>query len=169
MSRRTSCTVALVAGLIPLTLLALCLFLLWDVLIIPHAVETLAFAPGNPSTVYSGTKFGRVFRSTDGGEHWSSISTGLANAQVDALAIDPTMPTTLYAGTPGWGIFKSTNGGENWSTTGLTSIVVYDVVIVPVTPTNLYAIVPGGLLKSADGGETWHAIHIGPTHTHINA
>jgi hypothetical protein len=54
-----------------------------------------------------------VFKSTNGGEAWSRVSTGLINPDIHtdvlALAIDPTTPSTLYAGTwtgaDGGGVF----------------------------------------------------------------
>ena len=40
-----------------------------------------------------------MFKSTNGGENWSAVNTGLTDTYVNALAIDPATPTTLYAGT----------------------------------------------------------------------
>jgi photosystem II stability/assembly factor-like uncharacterized protein len=86
-----------------------------------------------------------VFKSTDGGGHWSAVNTGLTITDVVALAIDPATPTTLYAGTFG-GVFKSTDGGTNWSAvnTGLTNTYVVALAIDPATPTTLYAGTNGG-------------------------
>ena len=83
---------------------------------------SLAIDPVTPTTLYAGTHDGGVFKSTNGGENWSAVNTGLTNTDVHTLAIDPATPTTLYAGTFG-GVFKSTNGGGNWSAvnTGLTN------------------------------------------------
>ena len=83
-----------------------------------------------PTILYAGTYDGGVFKSTNGGENWSAVNTGLTltDVDVDALAIDPTTPTTLYAGISyGGGVFKSTNSGENWSAvnTGLAHTDVY--------------------------------------------
>jgi hypothetical protein len=46
-----------------------------------------------------------VFKSTNGGDNWSAVNTGLTNTWVIALAIDPATPTSLYAGTWGGGVF----------------------------------------------------------------
>jgi hypothetical protein len=53
----------------------------------PPGGNILAFAvdPFTPTTVYAGTEFGGVFRSTDAGGHWRPINTGLVNAHVTAL------------------------------------------------------------------------------------
>jgi hypothetical protein len=58
-----------------------------------------------PTTLYAGTEFDGVFKSTDGGATWSAVNTGLTNTDVRALAIHPTTPATLYAGTYGGGVF----------------------------------------------------------------
>ena len=53
-----------------------------------------------------------VFKSTDGGENWSEINTGLTHIYVYTLVVDPATQTTLYLGTTR-GVFKGTNGGGN--------------------------------------------------------
>jgi ligand-binding sensor domain-containing protein len=53
--------------------------------------------------LYAGTDFG-VFRSTDVGETWSAVNSGLTSLSVFVLTIDPLDSSTLYAGTTG-GVF----------------------------------------------------------------
>jgi len=120
-------------------------------------VNALAIDPRTPTTLYAAGD--GVFKSTDGGNTWSAVNTGLPALFVNALAIDPTTPTTLYAGIgiSGGGVFKSTDGGNTWSAvnTGLTTPYVDTLAIDPRTPTTLYAgTVDGGVFKSTDGGNT---------------
>jgi photosystem II stability/assembly factor-like uncharacterized protein len=63
--------------------------------------------------------FGSVFRSTDNGEHWTEISSGLDSSSVWSLAINDS--NDIFAGTAG-GVFRSTDNGDTWSeiNTGLT-------------------------------------------------
>ena len=68
------------------------------------SIATLAIDPVTPTTLYAGTGFGGVFKSSDGGGNWSAINDGLTNTNVQALAIDPTT-STPYAGTGGGGVF----------------------------------------------------------------
>ena len=76
-------------------------------------VHELVIDPTDPSTLYAGTDWVNpgssvgdgVFKSTDGGDNWVAINTGLTNRRVHALAIDPASPSTLYAGTRGGGVF----------------------------------------------------------------
>ncbi len=97
-------------------------------------ITALAIDPQNPTTLYAGTYFGDVFKTTNGGATWSSpsqyfthhslfgtrehrIHIGLRGYPADTLAIDPATPSTLYAVTHGQrsGIFKSIDGGATWS------------------------------------------------------
>jgi photosystem II stability/assembly factor-like uncharacterized protein len=75
-------------------------------------VRALAIDPQIPTTIYlgteewpGGTRGGGVFKSTDGGNTWGVISTGLTDLTVNALAIDPKAPSTIYAATTRDGVF----------------------------------------------------------------
>ena len=72
------------------------------------SVSALAIDPTAPQTVYAGTPGGGgVFKSTDGGNNWKAINTGLTSTDVKALVIDPTAPQILYVGTDGNGVFRA--------------------------------------------------------------
>jgi len=66
------------------------------------ALTAFVIDPSTPSTPYAGGS--DVYKSTDGGEHWTAMNTGLTTTHVTALALDPQKPTTLYAGTDVEGI-----------------------------------------------------------------
>jgi hypothetical protein len=109
-------------------------------------VKALAIDPQTPSILYAGMQDIGVFKSTDGGTHWSAASTGLpADATANVFAIDPLAPTTLYAGGCS-GVFKSTNSGVSWSefSSGLTNRCVTKLAINPQSPNILYAGTDGG-------------------------
>ena len=96
---------------------------------------------------------GGVFKSTDGGDGWLPVNTGLTNPVVVTLVIDPATPTTLYAGAkPAYPVsystvFKSTDGGARWKklNTGLAGRFVQFLAIDPSRPTTVFA-------ATADGG-----------------
>ena len=125
-----------------------------------------------------------IYRSKDAGKTWEHL--GLREGeQIPALAVDPHDANRLFAAVLGHpygpnqerGIYRSTDGGQTWKR------VLYkdentggsDVVIDPAHPNVVYASLwesrlgpwedgneydgtHGGLFKSTDGGDTWHAL-----------
>jgi photosystem II stability/assembly factor-like uncharacterized protein len=124
-------------------------------------VSALAIDPDNTATIYAGTNSG-VFKSTNGGESWSSLT-----ISASALAIDPITPTILYANANG--VSKSTDGGASWHTINNGMANQYGNVlsgsklaIDPGTPTTVYVGTSGrGMFKTTDGGTMWNPINNG--------
>jgi photosystem II stability/assembly factor-like uncharacterized protein len=75
-----------------------------------------------------------IFKSTDGGKSWSSISANLpATAYVQVVREDPKNPNLLYAGTE-LGLFASYTGGKDWirlNLKNLPNVAVHDIKIHP--------------------------------------
>ena len=101
-----------------------------------------------------------IFKSTDGGQTWTAINSGLvdpvtaiAPLDVAALAIDPDHAGTLLAGTRFSEIFKTTDGGATWAAanSGLTAGRIFSLAIDPATPAKIYAGTPLGVFRSTDG------------------
>jgi photosystem II stability/assembly factor-like uncharacterized protein len=115
--------------------------------------------------VYKANPERGVYRSTDGGAHWTKV---LADAKdpndvgaVD-LALDPQHPRTLYASLwatrrppwavyaptnlPGGGLYKSTDGGDTWQKLGIglpadEFVGKIGVAVAPSNPNRVYAVV----------------------------
>ncbi len=114
------------------------------------------FDPTNAATIYAGTAWGAVFKSTDAGASWAPATSGIVGATVVfALAIAPTNANVLYAGTD-VGIWKSVNGGASWISVEAPD-EVGALAIDPTDPATVYAGsgAPFGLVKTTDGGATW--------------
>src|SRR6185369_7984430 len=109
-------------------------------------IRALAIDPNNSDTIYAGSDWEGVFKSTNGGGSWSQINSGLTSPYVYALAIDPTTSSTIYAGTYYGGVFKSTNGGQNWGeiNAGMSSVKVNSLAIDPYSPAIIYVGTGGG-------------------------
>lgn len=88
--------------------------------------NAIAYAPSHPNIVYAGSGYESnlqakgIFKSTDGGETWASISTGLPRNPetgqpyyVKSIAVHPGQPDTVLVAT-GSGLYYSADGGENW-------------------------------------------------------
>lgn len=89
-------------------------------------IGSIVINPNSPNIVYAAATSGEgIFKSTDYGDHWSSINRGLpkswkwfgAYPGIMAMAISTSDPSTIYAGSGNPnnpGIFKTTNGGDSW-------------------------------------------------------
>jgi hypothetical protein len=96
----------------------------------PYGGIIEALTINNDGHIFAGTYYGGVFRSTDNGNHWSPINTGLTNLFINALAINSA--GHIFAGTFfGGGVFRSTDNGDTWRqiNTGLTNRSVGSLVI----------------------------------------
>jgi len=74
-----------------------------------------------------------LWKSTDYGEHWTSIVNNLPSGPVNVIKEDPRNPNVLYVGTD-LGAYVSLNGGEEWealSGGGPPSSYFQDLVIHP--------------------------------------
>jgi photosystem II stability/assembly factor-like uncharacterized protein len=137
----------------------------------------LAIDSTNPDIVYAGA-FGGVYRSTQGGHDWNSVSNGVPPFVI-SLVIDPAAPSTLYAGTDpiagGFqGVYKTTNSGGQWVpvNTGLPSVAgaaVQALVIDPASGAIYAGLEDLGVYKSTNGGASWDAANEGLTHLDVTS
>jgi len=130
---------------------------------------------GEPNLFYMGTTGGGVWRTTDGGNSWESISDGHFGGSIGAVAVAKSDPNVIYVGggektlrgnmSYGYGMYKSVDAGKNWQHIGLdNSRHISRIRIHPQNPDILYVAVMGdifkdseerGVYKSTDGGKTW--------------
>src|SRR5450759_5508328 len=83
-------------------------------------IHSVAVNPVNHSIVFAGggspdTLSGVVYRSTDGGTSWASVTSGIAGLSALSIALDPSDGRTVYVGGTSGEIWKSTDGGSTWS------------------------------------------------------
>jgi len=125
-------------------------------------VGPITVDPFDSNIVYAGSRH-RFFKSTNGGETWTQIDTGLGDSfHVSAITIDPSDTNTIYVS--GIGVFKSTNGGKNWTriNTGLLDLNVLSFAIDPSRRNVVYAgTLISGMFMSTSGGENWKQINDG--------
>jgi photosystem II stability/assembly factor-like uncharacterized protein len=106
-------------------------------------ITALGIDPRNPNILYAAS-FGNFFKSTDGGNSWTAINTGIPLSFISSIAIDPAS-SAVYAATEAFGVFQSTDGGNSWTAinNGLTNKSVTALIINPNSGT-LYAGTEGG-------------------------
>src|SRR5215813_13023267 len=116
---------------------------------------SIAFDPTDPDVVYLGES-GRVFRSTDAGDHWSTLPVA-GGLSVEEVVVVPSTPTTLYAAQFFGGVLVSTNAGQSWTAMneGLADLRVFGLSMDPTAETTLYASTPNGIWKTTDGATSW--------------
>jgi photosystem II stability/assembly factor-like uncharacterized protein len=140
----------------------------------------VAIAAADPSILYMYvTTFAprsEVFKSTDGGESWTSVTNNLPSGVIRTLVIDPGDARTVYVGMAagGEGVFKTVDAGNNWRpvNAGLpepSHLSIVDLVIDPATPTTLYAVTSSGVFKSVEAGKTWTSASAGLTNGNLLA
>lgn len=134
--------------------------------------------PGDIATYYAGTPAGALWKSTNGGTTWHSISDSLPATGVGAVAVAPTNHNVLYVGTGsntlGRGVFRSSDAGATWQAAGLADTkFITGLLIDPRNPDVVVAAAGAGgnfgsmvfynnnpsptrgVYRTTDGGRTW--------------
>jgi photosystem II stability/assembly factor-like uncharacterized protein len=94
---------------------------------------TICAITSDGTNLYAGTLGAGIFVSTDKGENWRVMNTGLASLEITSLAVKG---NSVFAGTYGGGIFASTNDGLTW--TAMDSGLVHsERVSDSLTPTEI--------------------------------
>src|SRR5438128_7618805 len=136
------------------------------------AVQSTA---GYSKTYYIGAAGGGVWKTSNGGITWQSVSEGLGVQTIGDLAVAPSDTNVVWAGTGeknslrsqwwGDGVYKSNDGGRKWTNMGLKDTrSIGRIVIHPTNPDVVYVAALGhlwgtnterGVYKTVDGGKTW--------------
>jgi photosystem II stability/assembly factor-like uncharacterized protein len=152
--------------------------------------ESIAVDPGDPNRLYVGTSGNGLYRSVDGGRSWEPAGAGIPHSTVTAVAVQQapnSRPGVVFAGTEPSTLSRSEDGGESWrELSALLELPSSSRWSFPPKPEThhvrwietdpnvtgrLYvAIEAGALVRSNDGGETWHdRVPSGPIDTHTAA
>jgi photosystem II stability/assembly factor-like uncharacterized protein len=136
-------------------------------------------SPGRINEYYFGATGGGLWKTTDGGQEWASVTDGqISSSSIGAVAVAETNPDIIYIGggetqlrgsiTQGDGVYKSTDGGKTWRHIGLRETqAISRIRIHPTNPDIVYVAALGhpygdneerGVFKSIDGGNTWKKV-----------
>jgi len=125
-------------------------------------VDAIAVSPNFPTdrTVFAGSAFAGLYKSTDGGTTFTSITIVPSDTDVLPIAVSPAYASdqTVFAATSHSGIYKSTNGGSTWTKLpGTDLLTAFSIAVSPNyqnDQTLFIGTLQQGLFKSVDGGNT---------------
>ncbi|BDS14596.1 PKD domain-containing protein [Aureispira anguillae] len=148
----------------------------WEPRVFPHGIrppqnyawkEHLKFQRTFPSSSNTGAR--NANWTPMGPFSWTNSSYNPGMGRVNAIAEDPNDPNTIYVGAPAGGCWKSTDGGNTWTvltdhlqSLGVSAIAIdytnSDVIYIGTGDDDANDTYSIGLLKSTDGGTTWHEV-----------
>ena len=137
--------------------------------------SAVAGIPGNTHVYYVGAASGGIYKTTDGGVHWSAIFDAQPVQSIGSLAVAESDPNIVWAGTGegkirshisvGQGVYKSTDAGTTWRLMGLEKTGrIPRTIIHPTNPDIVFVCALGhsygdqperGVYRTTDGGATW--------------
>jgi uncharacterized membrane protein YgcG len=131
-----------------------------------HGIYSLGVAPGDSNQIYLINLSKELFRSADGGKHWSGPHTGFGPIDpLDAdylndVVIDPHNAQVAYVARKLTGVWKTTDGGTTFTPLAGSPPDVLEIGVSPHSSAVLYAVTGNGnnhtgISKSVDGGATW--------------
>jgi len=118
-----------------------------------------------PWTIISGSRDGGFYKSTDGGEKFSKITTGLPTELIGKanLAVTAAKPDRIYGlveAQPGGGFYRSDDAGQTWALINSQGSLIqrpFYYTTLGADPTNADVVYAGaeGFFKSTDAGKTF--------------
>ncbi|MEP6620238.1 MAG: hypothetical protein ABJE47_13025 [bacterium] len=138
--------------------------------------------PGNPNVLYASMWFGMrhpwtilsggaedgIFKSMDGGDHWTRLAGGLPTGVVGKadITVSDAAPQRVYAlveARVGGGLYRSDDAGVKWTLVSGTSGLItrpfyYDHVHADPTNADVLYVGTESFYKSTDGGKTFRTM-----------
>lgn len=139
--------------------------------------DRIAFHPSDPDIFYVGTPAAGLWRTTNGGSSWTSLTDHMPAMGVSGVVVDWDNPSIIYMLTgdgdsdyingfvdnfeyerKSMGVWKSYNGGFTWYPTGELDPGDYQsfkLVQSPISPNTLLAATSLGVFRTTNGGQSW--------------
>jgi photosystem II stability/assembly factor-like uncharacterized protein len=114
------------------------------------SIRKIIIHPTTTSVIIAAGASG-VFRSSNGGASFTSVSSG----NFYDVEFKPGDPNTVYASSTGSNFYKSTNGGTSFSTVALGATGAALIAVTPANPNIIYVKMVSTFLRSTDGGASF--------------
>lgn len=139
-------------------------------------INCIAFHPYDSNTIWVGAPSGGLWKTSDGGNTWTTTTDALAAIGISDIAVNPLNPSVIYlatgdgdfgvAKTYSIGIIKSTDGGNSWQPTGISHQVedqeaFRKILINPGFPDIMIATSSDGIYRTADGWNSFSKVRSG--------
>ncbi len=120
-------------------------------------ITCIGIAAIDTTVVFIGSPGGGIWKSTNSGGSWVSLSDNASNRMnVTAITVDPANVNTVYAAASG--TYKSTNGGATWTTMSGIAGTVRKFLVQPGNSNIVFAASTGGIYRSINAGGTWSQV-----------
>lgn len=115
------------------------------------------FVLNNPITLYTGTKYGNVLYSTNGGTtSWTQVMQPGGNLPFGLFLLPVSSVYNLYLGGQNGSLEVSTDGGNSWANAGAQPDGSAVISVYAVSPTELYVGTnSGNVAYTLNSGESW--------------
>jgi len=123
----------------------------------------------DPEVLYYGT--GRVYRTEDGTENWTSISPILTSRYLTTIASAKSDPLVVYAGSRTGDVYVTTDGGLNWNDIGgvLPDRWITRLTVDPTDAAICYVTVSGYLATGSTLPHIYRTTNYGANWTDISS
>lgn len=130
----------------------------------PYGGKVLCFGVSGTS-LFAGTISGGIYRSTNEGDTWSAVNTGLPKSiLVECIVVNG---SAVFIGTWGGVVYRSLNQGDTWTAVN-TILPDRDINCMAVNDSALFVGTGNGVVfRSKDEGATWYDVNIGLTDKRI--
>jgi hypothetical protein len=129
-------------------------------------LSAIAVSRSNPSVIYTGSVQGRAMRSTNGGQSWTDVTSGLPDRSITSITVDPTNPSLAYLTVSGFNsghVFRTTNGATTWTdiSGSLPNIPANAMLVDPSDSNTIYLGTDIGIFRSTTRGDSWRSFNRG--------
>lgn len=140
-----------------------------------NELRCLVVAPSNPNALYASNRTG-IWRSTNAGASWGSISSGLpinGNIAITSIAVDPANADRIFVTIGGYSqgnkVFRSNDGGATWInwSANLPDLPAFTVAFEPGSFDALYVGMDIGVFYRNGAMSSWALFNVGLPHAPV--